>query len=252
MIQDVDESLKELIRRDVVNGSNVEIAFDAPTTDWSSRRTGPAINLYLYDIQEDLDRRSVQYEEIRNERGVITERRMPPRKFRFSYLVTAWTQRPDDEHRLLGALLASFLRSDALPDEVLSGGLRDAGEPIRATIALPLPKDRQLSDIWSALGGELKPALNLVVTTPIDPKRLLPVGPIVTGGPTITFGDYERGFETVAPKSPSESRSDGGSEEAAVTGATGEDSSSDGDPAAVRERAASRRLAGLRIIQRDG
>ena len=248
MIQDVDESLKELVRRDAVDGSNVEIAFDAPTTDWASRRTGPTVNLYLYDIQEDLERRAVQFEEIRNEQGMIVERRMLPRKFRLSYLTTAWTQRPDDEHRLLGALLACFLRSDALPEDVLRGAVRDAGEPIRVTIGLPLPKDRQLSDIWSALGGELKPALNLVVTAPFDPKRLLPVGPLVTGGPQITLGDYDRGFETVTPKQ----QSDGGSEEAAVGGPTEENAGSDDDPAAAREQAASRRLAGLRLTQRDG
>lgn len=188
MIHDIDESLRELVHRDVVNGANVEVAFDAPTKDWASRRTGPTLNLYLYDIQEDMQRRAVQFEEVRDNRGIVTDRRMLPRKFRLSYLVTAWTQRPEDEHRLLGAVLGCFLRSDALPSEVLKGSAADAEEPIRTTIGLPLPKDRQLSDIWSALGGELKPALDLVVTAPLDARRLQEVGPPVTEEPRISVG----------------------------------------------------------------
>lgn len=187
MIHDIDESLRELVKRDVVNGANVDVTFDAPTKDWSSRRTGPTLNLYLYDIQEDMQRRAVQFEEVRNERGTVVDRRMLPRKFRLSYLVTAWTQRPEDEHRLLSAMMGCFLRAEALPKELLQGSAVEAEEPIRTTIGLPLPKDRQLSDIWTALGGELKPALDLVVTAPFDPKRMQEVGPPVTEEPRIAI-----------------------------------------------------------------
>ena len=81
----------------------------------------PTIDVYLYDIREDLRRR---------ERGLLNEydedqtriiaRHLPPRHFKLSYLVTAWTQRPEDEHRLLSALLL------ALP-----AVRRDAGRPAR-------------------------------------------------------------------------------------------------------------------------
>ena len=49
-------------------------------------------------------------------------RHLPPRHFKLSYLVTAWTQRPEDEHRLLSALLACFLRHDAMPARRCSTG----------------------------------------------------------------------------------------------------------------------------------
>ena len=35
-------------------------------------------------------------------------------------------------------------------------------------MALPPPEDRALSDVWSALGGELKPSLDLVVISPFE------------------------------------------------------------------------------------
>ena len=67
MIEVFDETLRELVRREVVNGSQVEIAFDAPTRDWASRRNAPVVNIYLYDIRDDLTRREVQYEDVRDQ-----------------------------------------------------------------------------------------------------------------------------------------------------------------------------------------
>ncbi|HEY8338358.1 MAG TPA: DUF4255 domain-containing protein [Egibacteraceae bacterium] len=181
MIHDVDESLRTLLERDVLNGAKVDLSFDAPTREWAAKRQGPTLNLYLYSIVEDTQRRRGQYEEVRDERGRVVQRVMPPRRFRLSYLVTAWTQRAEDEHRLLSAVLACFLSADVLPSEVLQGALADLGEPVRSTVALPLPPERSISDVWSALGGEMKPSLDLVVTAPFPPlsPRELYVGPPV-------------------------------------------------------------------------
>jgi hypothetical protein len=183
VIHDVDESLRNLVTRDVLNGSGVDISFEAPTTDWAARLTGPTLSLYLYDIREDLDRRQIQHEEIRDDAGRVTARRPPPRRFKLSYLISAWTQRAEDEHRLLSAVLTCFLRFDALPADVLAGSFVDSDHPLRLTVALPLPPDRSLSDTWSALGGELKPSLDLIVTTPIVTGRSTSVGPLVLEEP---------------------------------------------------------------------
>jgi hypothetical protein len=179
VINEVDESLRRLVLRDAVNGSGVELSFDAPTKEWAARRNTPTINIYLYDIREDLERREVEFEQVRDEGGRVTERRPPPRRYTLSYLVTVWTQRPEDEHRVLATLLACFLKSDRLPTDVLSEGLAAQPYPIRVTVALPPPKDRALADLWSALGGELKPSLDLVVTVPFDTGRVLAAGPPV-------------------------------------------------------------------------
>src|SRR5437899_1216418 len=182
MIQDVDESLRALVKRDALNGSKADIAFDAPNKEWSSRRNTPTVDLYLYDIREDLEQREVMWEDIRGDSRdsrLITERRPPPRRFKLSYLVTAWTQRPEDEHRLLSALLSCFLPLDSLPADVLRGEVADQPHALRVTIGLPLPADRAISDVWSALGGELKASLDLIVTAPFDTRRHRPVGPAV-------------------------------------------------------------------------
>jgi len=190
MIQDVDESLRALVKRDALNGSKADVAFDAPTKDWSSRRNTPTVDLYLYDIREDLEQREVMWEDIRGDARdprLITERRPPPRRFKLSYLVTAWTQRPEDEHRLLSALLGCFLRHPTMPADALSGTLVESRQPIMLNIALPPPQDRSISDVWSALGGELKPSLDLVVNAPFEVKVAIAAGPPVLEEPKFAF-----------------------------------------------------------------
>jgi hypothetical protein len=201
MIQDVDESLRALVKRDALNGSKADVAFDAPTKEWSSRRNTPTIDLYLYDIREDLEQRQVMWEDIRGDSRdprLITERRPPPRRFKLSYLVTAWTQRPEDEHRLLSALLGCFLRHPILPVDALSGTLLEARQPIMLNIALPPPQDRSLSDVWSALGGELKPSLDLVVIAPFEIKVAMPAGPPVLEEPRFGFAGPDGETEDAA------------------------------------------------------
>ncbi len=187
MIDDVDETLRSLIRADVLNGSAVEVVFDAPTKEWFTRRNAPTLDLYLYDIREDLKRRQVGSADVRERStGVVLTRDPPPRYYKLSYLVTAWTQRPEDEHRLLAAVLRCFIRFDVLPGDVLNGQLSGSRLPLGVSIALPPPEDRPLSDVWSALGGELKPSLDLIVTAPLDTRRRqLDIAPPVLYPPDI-------------------------------------------------------------------
>ena len=188
MLHEVDETLRQIVRREVINGSDIEVVFDAPTKDWASRRNTPTIDLYLYDIREDVKRRQAGEVEIRDDSGRITGRRMIPRIYKFSYLITAWTQRAEDEHRLLSSMLACFLRHDRIPVEWLAGSLQDNGWPLNTTIALPPAEERALSEIWSALGGELKPSLDLVITTPVDVDRFIEAAVPVDKPPVFNFG----------------------------------------------------------------
>ncbi len=198
MIQDVDESLRALVKRDALNGSKADVAFDAPNKDWSSRRNTPTVDLYLYDIREDVEQREVMWQDVRNDNGLVTERRPPPRRFKLSYLVTAWTQRPEDEHRLLSSLLSCFLRNPVMPGDVISGSLTESRQPITLSIALPPPQDRSISDVWSALGGELKPSLDLVVNAPIEIRVREPAGPPVLEEPKITVARPDADAEALA------------------------------------------------------
>lgn len=188
MIAEVDEAVRALVRDDALSGTEVDVVFDAPTKDWAARRNAPTVNLYLYDIREDLKKRTRGLLNEYDGNGRVASRRLPPRHFRLSYLVTAWTQRPEDEHRLLSALLACFVRHESVPDDLLAGPLR-LGLPVALSVALPPPEDRSFADVWSALGGELKPSLDLVVSAPIDTGQSFRAGPPVEEPPTVSLED---------------------------------------------------------------
>jgi hypothetical protein len=205
VIHEIDDALRKLVERELA-GSGVEISFEAPTSDWAARRSSPTVDLYLYDIREDRDRRNMAMEPVRDKTGVIVGRRRPPRMFKLSYLVTAWTQRPEDEHRLLSTILACAVRYDALPRDILSGTLLEQPLNVPVTVALPPPEDRALSDVWTALGGELKPSLDLVITAPVDSRHVEPVGPPVLEDPRISIdGTPARSRRRgAAPEEPAE------------------------------------------------
>ncbi len=192
MIHEVDEALRRLVRGEALAGSDVDVVFDAPTKEWATRRNAPTVNLYLYDIREDLRRRERGLLNEYDDDGIVTARHMPPRHVKLSYLITAWTQRPEDEHRLLASLLSTLLAYESIPAEVLDGPHATLGLPVPMTVALPPPEDRSFADVWTALGGELKPSVDVVVSVPVDTGRRYPAGPPVRDGLGLDFGDRDR------------------------------------------------------------
>jgi hypothetical protein len=193
MIHEIDEALRRLVKEEALPASSVEVVFDAPTKEWAARRNAPTVNVYLYDIREDLRRRSRGLINEYDEQGRVVRRVAPPRYVKLSYLVTAWTQRPEDEHRLLSALLLGFIRFDALPAALLTGSIAQIGMPVPMTVALPPPEDRAFADVWTALGGELKPSLDIVVSTPLSSGQSVPAGPPVREGVQVDVADLTGG-----------------------------------------------------------
>lgn len=189
MIGEVDEALRALVR-EAVDSSDVEVVLDAPTKDWAARRNAPTVDVYLYDLREDLRRRTRGQLENRVE-GKVEARYAPPRHFRLSYLVTAWTQRPEDEHRLLDAVLRHLLRFDALPARVLEERLARAGARVPLFVGLPPPEDRGFADVWTAMGGELKPSIDVVADIPVLTPVSAPVGPPVDRGLRLDLSDQD-------------------------------------------------------------
>lgn len=190
MIHEVDEAIRRLLADGGVPGGGGELVFDAPTREWTARRTGPTVNVFLYDIREDLSRRRSGTAEEHDDAGMITGWRDPPRWYQLSYLVTAWTNRPADEHRLLSEALTCLSRTDSLVPRWLTGTLAELGLSIPLETAGPVSEGRAATDVWSALGGELKPAIDLRVTAPLAGQRI-PAGPPVTEGIVVrTAGPY--------------------------------------------------------------
>ena len=187
MLHELDTALRALVERELGAGSDIEVTFDAPTKDWASHRNRPTIDLYLYDIRQDLGRYQFGHVAVRNDSGYVAQRQPQPKFFRLAYLVTAWTQRAEDEHRLLSTLMVTFLRHETVPMDLLDGSLAELGLSIPLAVALPPPQDRSLSDVWSALGGELKPSLDLTVIAPLLPERAADAGAPVKAEPVLAM-----------------------------------------------------------------
>ncbi|MGX1849203.1 DUF4255 domain-containing protein [Streptomyces sp. NPDC055299] len=175
MIELVDQALELRVRQDLTwPPPGFPVTFQPPGRDGTHGETAgsEAVGIYLYDIREDLDRRqtgTVYQYDVASVGGAPCLKRAefdPPRYTRLSYLVTAWAPDALGVHRILGELLVGFARSRAFPvplppelQEMELSGLLDVGHPPA--------EDRALTELWSAVGHTLLPALNVTVTIPL-------------------------------------------------------------------------------------
>lgn len=174
MIELVDQALESRVRQDLTwPPPGFPVTFQPPGRDGAHGETAGSetVGIYLYDIREDLDRRQTgtvyQYAtatvEMKPRKSAEFD---PPRYARLSYLVTAWAPDALGVHRMLGELLVGFARSRVFPvplppelREMELSGLLDIGHPPA--------EDRALTELWSAVGHTLVPALNVTVTIPL-------------------------------------------------------------------------------------
>jgi hypothetical protein len=186
MIDDLDEALRDLLVRELpIRSNEVDITFDQPKRDWAARLSRPTLNLYLYDLRENLKlRREASQREIeRRPASVITLR--PAIRMDLNYLVTAWATDPGDEHRLLARTLMALLRFQELPDEVLPEALQDQPNPIPLKVSQPDTLDKP-SDLWSVLDNQQRPGI--VVTTTVAFNPFSPVEQLLTRTAEVNFG----------------------------------------------------------------
>ncbi|OXM63534.1 DUF4255 domain-containing protein [Amycolatopsis vastitatis] len=175
MLHLLDESLEEFLRATVVPVAKreVDVAFAAPDKDWAAKVSRPTLNLYLWDVRRNLGDREFGVETVAGADGARYRRVRLPR-VDCRYLVTAWTSDIRDEHSLLGDALAVFLRHPELESRYLRGAYQ-AVRPL-PSIEVGAGDGRDNSDFWSALGGQLKPGLDITVTATVDSALLVPVG----------------------------------------------------------------------------
>jgi len=185
VINALDETIKALLRRDLPSAlaEQVQISFATPDDQFPPQSvTLPAIDLFLYDVRENLELRSNEVYIERRGDGTATRTRAPIR-VDFSYLVTAWPSAsvPDpaeDEHRLLGEAMRVLLRYRTIPADVLQGELTGQELPLPVSSLQP-GRLQSLGEFWQALGGKPKAALNYQVTLSVEVAKPETV-PLVT------------------------------------------------------------------------
>src|SRR4051794_2331268 len=178
MLADLDETLRALLREDLERHGfeGVDIAFDAPSREWSGQLSSPAVNVFLYDMREAEGLRGGEWASSRNN-GRTYEGR-PPMVMECSYAVTAWTHAVEDEHRLLSQVLAILFAYPELPQDKLNGRLANGSQPWPIKGRIGQAKGER-SDFWTAVGGQYKVSLDYVVQLAVESGARLQRGPDV-------------------------------------------------------------------------
>lgn len=173
MIDDLDKTIEKLLRQELkINNGQIDIKFDQPKREWSTRLNKPTVNFYLYDVRENPILRESQWNRLPDVTNGNGERkaRLKRSPFRIDcfYVLTTWAADPKDEHRLLARCLNALLRHPILPEGQLEGQLKEPSYEIQARLA----RHDQLTnpaELWGSLDNEIRPSLPYVVTLTFDP-----------------------------------------------------------------------------------
>ena len=175
MLQALDETLRNLLNnefpKDILGdiASELKVSFDTPYQ--GSIEHKPAINLFLYDVQENLDLRNKNWTVERNKTAKAVKKRLPAR-VDCSYLITVWCEQGQDnrqEHELLGEVMKLLLRHSTIPQSYISDELQGQDLPLRLVSLRPSGL-KSFGEFWQAMGGKegTKPKVVLHCTVTIS------------------------------------------------------------------------------------
>ena len=193
MIQEIDRALGRRIAAELarIPGCLVidpqQVTFETPGNAESNRDGMARVNLYLFDLHENLARREAGVARIAEPGAAALARsgkRHAATRIDLAYLVTVHAGGdPMTEHRLLSDIFTALLRlqrfslgdtPSSSPEMSAPAGAEAAtvGRNETITLSLTTPEQAGLTDpkgLWSAFGTPLRPALLVVATAPVDP-----------------------------------------------------------------------------------
>jgi hypothetical protein len=165
--------------------------FTVPDDNWQTKvKAGikTRLNIYLCEVRESVNFRRAEWD-VQNTAGQPSVLSRPPAYLDCHYLISAWSPSEDseattpveDEHALLAAALTILFRNpDVTPGAfgINAGGIVFQGAHIYLSIAPP-EAPRVLNDFWSTMKLPWRPAIQLIVTAPLDLMRDQSLGPAV-------------------------------------------------------------------------
>jgi len=180
MLGDLDQSLAAFLRGLLPDGTAVR--FDPPVPSWvTAPPQPPLLAAYLYDVREAPQPPAADIVLTRDENDRAIGWQRPVRRYRVSYLLSAWAgDAPGREHELLGAVLAGCAVANAVPPDCLWGSLSGATEPV-LVVCSPADPVMGAAQHWSALGVPARTALDLMVLAPVIPPLITELAPPVEG-----------------------------------------------------------------------
>jgi uncharacterized protein DUF4255/carboxypeptidase family protein len=166
--------------------------FTVPDEDWRAKvktGTGLRLDIYLYEVRESREFRRAHWDniELADHTSVLSQ---PPAYFDCHYLISAWSPAEDseaispvlDEHEVLSEALRVLMRNPDVTPAVIGvtgGGPVFQQAHVYLTVTPP-ETPRVLNDFWSTMKLPWRPAIQLVVTAPLDLLKDSPPAPLVT------------------------------------------------------------------------
>jgi hypothetical protein len=169
MIQDFDKTIEKAIYElGRLSRTEVDVSFEQPNGEWSARINRPTVNVWCFDMVENVKLRHHSWEF--ETRGQTAVGRIHPMRFDLTYLVTAWARKVEDEHNLLWRALSALVQVREIEPERAEGLLKD--QPFRIPLLVGHMPERtaSLSDLWSVLNNQMRLGFTFVVTLALDPS----------------------------------------------------------------------------------
>jgi hypothetical protein len=169
MLDEVERAVGALLAGHLPAGTLVRP--EPPCDTWSGESVGDAgwVGVFLHLVRESHADGAIRgWSEDRDDTGRVIRRKAAERRYDLCYLVTAWAASYDRELGLLGCVLRAVAHHPAVPDDLLTGSLAEAGGPVTVTVGRP-GAPSAAAELWPALGVRPRTFLDLVVTAPVAP-----------------------------------------------------------------------------------
>ncbi|MFT4658954.1 MAG: hypothetical protein ACI8V4_003150 [Ilumatobacter sp.] len=174
MLELIDGGLESFLRASVpLSAVDVDVSFEAPDREWSSKLSRPTVNCFLWDLRRSADKATAGVRTVVRDGVRVHQHALPVVELR--YVVTAWTNDHSDERVLLAGLMRSLLAAGQISYQHLDESLHQLPEPV---LAMARAGEDHM-DVFKALEGKVKPGLNIVVSTQMDTGVYQEAGPPV-------------------------------------------------------------------------
>lgn len=186
MLEAVDATVEAFLRGTVpLSASEIDVAFEPPTREWSAKLTRPTVNAHLWDVKRSRDRARTGVEQVQRNEQRFQRLALPRVELR--YMVTVWASEHRDERTLLGGILRAALAITHVPATFVAPQLAELSA---ITLQVAGSGDLQ-ADAAKTLDGQVKSSLELVVVSDVDTGIGVPVAPPVTAF-EVSVADVDR------------------------------------------------------------
>lgn len=167
MLHDLNKTLEKiLVQRGNLTPNQIDISFEQPNGQWSARLSRPTLNVWCFDLRENLKLRNPDLGTARN--GQTGVRSLPPRRIDLAYLVTAWAGKIEDEQQLLWRALAALKPVAAISPKDCEGMMRYQTRDVPLLVADTSNTNINLVDLWGVLDNQMRLGFTLIATVELD------------------------------------------------------------------------------------